>query len=177
MQTSSYKLRVKIGDAEFDAEGPESVVKVQFDRWLEACSSRPKAAETPQEKLNGAASNGAETKPSAPAAGALQDVLNRAFIVSGDMVSLRALPAEGENRISDALILLLYGYRSLLQCDSVLSGQLCTAARKSGLTLDRIDRFMAPGLTLSSGQKRGRRYTLNNPGVARAESLLEKLFD
>lgn len=36
-----YKLRVKIGDHEFEAEGPADVVKEQFELWKSLVTSAP----------------------------------------------------------------------------------------------------------------------------------------
>ena len=39
--THQYRLKVKIGDSEFEAEGPESIVKEQYRWFLDAMGSVP----------------------------------------------------------------------------------------------------------------------------------------
>jgi hypothetical protein len=105
--------------------------------------------------------------------------LARAFRNDGDgTVSLNALPRT-EKKDSDALLALLYGFNFILKKESVLCGDLLTAAKMSGLTVTRADRLLngCNGFVTKAGHKRGAKYGLTNPGIAHAEQIVNKLFE
>jgi hypothetical protein len=162
-----YKLRIKLGASEFEAEGPEETVKAQFEAFLAAASHLEQTTTT------------ARAMDLGPAQGPKADAtVDRAFSQDREgYVSLRVLPAT-QDRVADALLLLLYGFRTLKQSDEVPATTLMEAARQSGLQIQRIDRSIAPHeeLITKGGTRRGGRYGLNNRGIARAESLLAGLF-
>ncbi len=96
--------------------------------------------------------------------------------MAGDMLSLHYLP-EGENRESNAVLMLLFGHRALAGQETVLGGRLMQGLKQSGITLDRIDRVLdssMPSLVLKSGIKKGTKYRLTNLGMSRARNLVEE---
>jgi hypothetical protein len=173
--TEAHKLRIKIGDAEFEASGTEETVKAQFEAFLAAVgagagkTSTPKSQETPPGDKNGEQLSGG--------AGADDDLLLQAVVVGKDLVSLKYLP-KGDNRDADALLLLLYAYSKLRKEDSVLGTQLLRAAKVSGLSLERVDRTMAKheSYILKGGARKGMKYSLNNQGKAKAQELLKQML-
>jgi hypothetical protein len=167
----SHKIRIKIGDAEFEAEGAEEAVKAQFEAFMAAVAACPSnSRNVPKQETDGA---GADEVPMTDES--RQELLNKAFVVGKDVVSLKFLP-KTETAHPDTLILLLYGYRKLRGEDAVLSTQLLNAARVSGLKLERIDRTIAKheNLLLSGGARKGTKHGLNNQGLIYAENLLRK---
>lgn len=169
--TGPHKVRIKIGDAEFEAEGSEESVKQQYADFLSAISSRKPETKKPakpneQEPLGNG--NG----------GDLQDIIGRVFKVDGDLISLHFLP-KSETAQSDALMMLLYGYAALKNQQMVLGTQLVRAANQSGLGMDRVDRSLAryenENMILKGGVKKGTRYGLNNLGKTKAEELLKAI--
>jgi hypothetical protein len=169
MMSGPHKVRVKIGDAEFEAEGSEETVKEQYDRFL---ASLP-AAQTAK-KLGDTAS----ADEGRQAAGGDPDTaLARAFKDEADVVSLRLHP-KGDNRDADALLMILYGYLMLKGQREVLSTQLARSAAQTGLGLDRIDRTMAKNEPYCGrgGERKGTYYSLNNVGINRAKELLAMTF-
>jgi hypothetical protein len=54
---------------------------------------------------------------------------------------------------------------------------LIRAAKQSGVVIPRVDTSLAKrtDFVLAAGAKRGRMYSLNNPGVVYAEELLRKI--
>jgi len=172
-----HKLHVKIGESEFTAEGTEQVVKDQFDLFLMAIKHS-----VPQ----GAGSNGV---PGAKAAstdpvGDLKRLpaeervtLDRIFNVDeNDLVSLKAIP-KGENSDADGLIVLLYGFLKMVQKDDIYAPTLMAAAKQSGIQAERMYRIMesVSQYTNTAGQKRGRRYSLNNKGLTRAGEIIQQI--
>ena len=169
--TATKKLRVKIGDAEFEAEGSEESVKQDYAEFLgklEELKKKPSTVNNAQNKIHLPIDLG-EADP---------ERVSRVFKVEDDMVSLTFLPRT-ENAQADALMLLLYGYLLLKEQQMVLGTQLTRAANQSGLGMDRVDRslgqYEAENLVLKGGAKKGTRYGLNNQGKIRAQQILNAL--
>lgn len=174
--TDPHKIRVRIGENEFEASGPEELVKEQFERWLAAIqalsgqAAKPTATNKPSDDSSGAAD--------VPPGGELDsELIGRAFLLTNDVVSLRMLPRT-EAVQSDALLLLLLGYATLRNETMVLGTQLTRAAKQSGLGVDRVDRALSryDALLLKGGARKGSRYGLNNQGRARAQELLRQML-
>ena len=164
-----HKVRVKIGDAEFEAEGTEEAVKEQYSRFLEALARLPSSPAQ------------SDTVASAPlAANTTTDtdeaLLRHAFVEAGDLVSLRFLPRT-ENAESDALLAILYGYHVLKSQPQVLSTQLAKAAAQSGVNIERVVRAMAKNEDYwrRGGARKGTYYSLNNQGIIKAKEILKKM--
>ena len=171
----THKMRVKIGDAEFEAEGSEEAVKAQFASFLDILKAAP-ARQKPADKKpvdgNGAQADALDvlTPPGT-------DLLARVFQNDNDLVSLRLLPRT-PNAASDTLLLLLYGYVHLKNEAMVLGTHLIKAAHQSGVKLDRIDRVIAKhdDLLLKGGARKGTKYGLNNRGKEKAKELMQKML-
>ena len=172
----TLKIRVKVGEHEFEAEGPRESVELQLQMFKELVGATPsKTADkgtdrkpplSTKEPLDG---TGEEIPPDKSTYSAL-------FSLEGDKLSLNYLP-EGENREANALLLLLFGCRVTLGQETVLGGRLMQGLQQSGLTLDRIDRVLGPyipSLVITTGIKRGTKYRLTNVGVTRAKTLAEE---
>ncbi len=168
----SQKLRVRIGEHEFEAEGPPELVQGQFDAWRELISRLQIGGRGPTGEP------GADEEPSKDLP--IKDTsLSRVFQRGeGKIITLRVLPT-GDRREADAILLLLYGFHQLLQQDDVLVGRIKNALGQSGLQPDRIDRGIAPyvaaGLVRKGGRGPGGRYRLSNTGVHHAEGLVRDL--
>ena len=154
------RIRTKVGDAEFDAEGPAEIVKEQFDRFWRAAYGRS-APDPGRER----------TAPPAPTKEFHfeDEGLLRVFATRNRVLALRS--TEGVSP-TDAAILLLYGY---LKAGSVqvTGATLLKSMRESGIESARIDRLYdeAVGMVQSEGQRRGKRYRLTDAGKERAEAL------
>jgi hypothetical protein len=171
--TSHSRVRVKYGNVEFEAEGERA--DAQYTEFMALLRTLPSpsvdpapaptkaAASQPDPARNG---NGSEIPVT-------QDVLSRVFQVRDGIVSLLARP-KGDKMEADALLMLLYGFNALANTPAVTGVTLMEACRQSGVQLDRIDRVMGTqsGYVNAGGAKRGRRYSLNNPGMKRAEALI-----
>jgi hypothetical protein len=170
--TGPHKVRIKIGDAEFEAEGSEESVKQQYADFLAAL-----AVAGPQKapKADGAKGNNQQD-----AAEPDKSALTRLFQVDGDLVSLKFLP-KTETATPDALMLLLLGYALLKNQEMVLGTQLTRAARQSGLAkIERVDRAFGKygdDFLQRGGAKKGTRYGLNNQGTNKAKELLAMMLE
>jgi hypothetical protein len=165
-----YRVRIKIGTAEFEAEGREELVKEHYEEFLDSFGGSQPTGDVNQTTVI------EQRKTSSEANG---DLIKRGFLERDGLVTLLALP-KGDEADADALVLLLYGYSVLKADDYPVTGvRLMQAAQRSGVQLDRIDRPIASReqYVLTTGFRRGRRYSLNNRGEQFAAQLLEQLFD
>jgi hypothetical protein len=168
-----HRIKVKLGDAEFEAEGSQEAVQAQYDRFLEAVALiGAKPAKTPPNSLR-------EKHVFTPDAEFDDALMSRVFELRDDgLVVLRVQPTTDE-RDADALVMLLFGYRRLKNEQQVLATQLLKAARQSGLGIERVDRAIAtymPRFILRGGQRKGTTYTLTTQGAVRAEEVIEQMF-
>ncbi len=173
---SIHKLQIKLGDAEFSAEGPDALVREAFEKFLQALQAR---GATPPLLAKENGSGEREEAKDAQEAGPPSSVLDRLFKVEGEIVTLQLLPpSESTNRPGDAAILVLYGFKTVRKLDTVPVTKLNDALRKSGINVERVDRTLAghSGLYMKGGAKSGGKYTLNNQGVAQAERWINGWF-
>ncbi len=174
-----YKLRVKIGAAEFEAEGPEEAVKAQFEEFktLLAVPTGPQV-QPPAPTGNGSGQSTAEQTADVPQG------FERLFAVDAkngkNTVTLRLLP-QGEDRDWVALLLLLWGFKRKFREDRVRVTTLKEVLERSGVTVGRVDRVadkpQRGGLVLKGGRAKGGTYALTNTGQARAEQEYKQLVE
>lgn len=171
--TTPFKLRTKIGGAEFEAEGPEESVREQFRMFMDAVTAAPVSPPRP-------AGNGANSDPPTPSptdTPITEEMLARVFAIDqNENVVVQRLP-QSDNRNADSVLLILYGYLVRRQMHDVPAGQLIESLRVSGISLNRLDRVMesVPGSIHRGGSRKGSRYALNMPGRNRAEELIRLL--
>jgi len=166
----THRIKVKLGDAEFDAEGKPEAVQAQYDAFLKLVAARPKPEPEPAPKQNLAQVKGISIE--------IADVALDRIFRRGDVLSLAALP-NGEGREADAMLALLYGYAKLQNEQSVTGTMLRKSALVSGVNIERADRVMnglIPDFVMAGGVKKAKRYQLNNQGLARAESVIRTLL-
>jgi hypothetical protein len=169
----SFKLKMRIGEHEFEAEGPSEVVQAQFAAFRELVEAAAKAPTNPQ---------GLEPPPPyLPLAGtpppgpppSLKGELSLDKIMrnEGRIVSLTARGAS----LEDEILLLLLGQRKLRTNDSVTGGEILDGLRLTGRTVNRIDyqldKMTDAGDVITVGTNRARRYRLTNQGLAKAQDL------
>jgi hypothetical protein len=168
--TTNHRIKVKLGDAEFEAEGAEDKVQAQYDQFLAACTHvSPKTGNKPP-----------LGKQDAREAADLDDaMIAKAFELRSDgVVTLRRRPPDTMES-ADKIALLLYGYRRLKNEEHVLATQLLRAASLSGLGIERIDRAAdayMPTFIMRGGQKKGTNYLLTTQGIGKAAELAMQLL-
>jgi len=170
-----HKLRVKIGQDEFEAEGEPEWLNTQLGTWKELISKPPSTAGESQfkQRLSELPEGGTPKETPAPQVAKVLSVdKNQKF------VSLRVHPT-GDQREADAILLLLFGYRELLNSDEVIVPRIKESMAQSGLRVDRVDRAIAPhqkaGFVLKGGTGKGGKYRLTNTGDSRARELIAGL--
>jgi hypothetical protein len=155
----NIKLRIRLGDREIEAEGPQDVVEQQIERWKQIFGQNTEPA--PQKTI--------ETP---------LDIYNNDSTQGNITLRRRSTQGSQVEQLSRGLVLLLYGYKTLQATPEVLSPRLARDLRLSGFTdLTRLSRAFArlntEGLAVQIGKGKGTRYRLTEPGTQAAEKLLQ----
>ncbi len=164
---AEYKLKVKVGDHEFEADGPAETVKEQFEAFKDLIASLPK------NKIETTVISAPIQPPVIPPAiPAIATNVDRIFRAEGRVVSLTVPPTSE----TDAVLLVLYGQRHYRKNDNPTGGEIIDGMEQSGYRTPRIDRILAglseEGAVIITGAHRGKRYRLTNQGHTRAEGVV-----
>jgi len=168
MLMDTTKIRMKIGDHEFEAEGPAETVREQLEAFRTLLSvgtvtAKPIAAhEQPENTI-------VSSDPT-------HVTLERIMQVHGRIVSLTAIPAaEG-----DAGLLIMLGNKEMRNNESVTGMEIGDGMAQSGRPVGRVDRMMekliGEGFVLKSGFRRGVKYRLSNSGHQKALAVARELI-
>ena len=187
--SETRRLKIKIGDAEFEADVPESNVQPMYDRFLSILEGRRasifrRISTTDGKRSDNYKSSNEEvgrdtsvcvgreiSAPDGP-------LLRRAFHLSSDnLVILKVLP-NGSAQHADALLLLLYGYRQL-KSEPVSAVELNRAAEQSGISLRRLSNGYAKNhrYLVRGGYGKGSHYRLNSEGLAIAKGIMAMILE
>lgn len=171
-----FRLKLKVGVHEFEAEGTEDAVQKQLDIWRELIaspSSSPPAAASPPPYVPPL------PPPPFDAGGDDRARYSKIFKHEGRVVALTVPTLTGESATADALVVLLLGQKIYNASDSVTGQELSDGMTMSGLRVSRVDRSWGshiPHFVIKSGEGRATRYRLNIPGAQRARELAEQLL-
>jgi hypothetical protein len=167
----TMKIRLKVGDHEFEAEGPPDLVQAQFEAFRELISRSPEKQADKQPDVLSEVKQDEQVK--VPFA---HIPLERIMRANGRIVSLTALPPSTE----DAALLIMLGHKDLRDNENVTGQEIGDGLAQSGRPVARTDRVMdkpiASALVLKSGLKRSTRYRLSNVGHQRALLLARDLL-
>jgi hypothetical protein len=168
------KIKIKLGEHEFEAEGPAETVQKQFEAFKELLSSMPIMSNPERTVSHGAAAyvsqfNGSPTGlPHVP----IEKILH----VSGRVVSLTAIPASTE----DAALLIMLGHKDLRNNPTVTGQEIGDGLAQSGRPVPRVDRVMEKAIeeafVLKNGIRRSTRYRLTNAGLTKALNIARDLM-
>ena len=124
-----YRLKIKVGPHEFEAEGSEQSVSEQFKEWKQLIETVAALTSSPQGQGSGEAGEGDDGHESTP--GELPSIfrLDR----RRRLVSLAWHPT-GDRREADALLLLIYGFARAFEQEDVAVTSLKEAMATSGST-------------------------------------------
>ncbi|HZU34009.1 MAG TPA: hypothetical protein VFB79_23050 [Candidatus Angelobacter sp.] len=165
------KIKIRIGDHEFEAEGPAEVVKSQFEAFKELIAMQPRPILLPQPV---AEQQLPQDQAQAIAQSTMQ--LDKIFKVEGRIVSLTAHAGSPD----DATLLLMLGQKQFRGNDAVTGQELGDGLEHSGIRVQRVDRimdkFVKEGLVLKIGLGRATRYRLTNPGMAKSTAVAKELL-
>lgn len=174
-----FRLRLKIGDHEFEAQGDQETVERQFAAWREMIASLPSPPPVPVPVgvavPVGLQAPAAQSAPSPAAEAVNYDKVFRKD--KRDVVSLTVLP-QGDRALSDGGLLILMGRKHYLDEDLVGGAWLLDGLRDSGMPIGRVDRVFGdyyPNLVTTVGTHRATRYRLTNLGMSKAVELAKGL--
>jgi hypothetical protein len=160
-KTDSMKIRIKIGDNEFDAEGQPDAIQAQMANFMRLMGHEEPAAVHTAEMLQESPPLPAASEPPPP-------VMSELLHVDGSIVSLSALSGSLEK---DVLVLML-GQQQLRNNNAIGGTEIMAGLRASGHHIDRADhilnRYVRIGDIVVTGKRRRRRYRLTTDGVAKA---------
>lgn len=161
----NLKIRLKWRENEFEAEGPEGLIRSHLNEFKEMVGGRRPAA--------------------APAgtAGTEQGAASILFQAdkASQALSLRVLPSTDKGvlkQTSNTLLLVLHGFQEELALEQVPVLAAAQAIRQSGMVQVRrlSNAFLAlqsDGLAMKIGSGKGTRYQLTTKGRAAAQNLCQ----
>jgi hypothetical protein len=188
-----HKIRIKIGDHEFDAEGSEKVIAPMAHAFIAAVA---KALQENKLDVKAATSTTSTNRLTAQWWQHIPFEFDRLYDVADDTVALKIKPPIG----FDALILLVYGVQVIAnlkrqpsidasflpdteESASAKASNLIVSARRSGIDIDRLDRLIMLSvrnvreqLVLRHGSKKGSYYCLSPKGREYAEQIALRLL-
>lgn len=170
-----FRLKLKVGQHEFEAEGDQESVERQLDVWRELIGS-PLANVVTLASPPPAPPANVPAAPTPPVDS--REEYGRLFKHDGRIVSLTVLPT-GEQREADALLLLMLGQKVFNDSDLVGGSALNEGMSISGMSVDRIDRGWGSHLesnVIRTGVRRGVKYRLTHPGLAKAKEIAKDLL-
>lgn len=183
-----YKLHVKLGADEFEAEGSQDYVEKQRDFFVsridKAGAHTEHKEKPPADAKKGTGSEHSSTgkvdpKPPVNNLPVSVEAMSKIVNHNENLITLTAMPG-GDNAEGDSLLLLLLGHKVLRSEDLILAGDLVAGMKQSGFSsVDRMDRVVQkvdPSFVSSVGNRKGKKYRLLNPGITKAKELAEKLI-
>jgi hypothetical protein len=172
-----YRLKIKVGQHEFEAEGPADVVREQFDAWKEMIAFAP-VNWSAQPQLEQVTTPSTATMTTAkPDASSIDTMLDKIMRVDNRVVSLTVRA----NSVEDAALLILYGQKTLRQNDAITGGEVMEGMTATGgFSMARVDRLLEKlgrdGDAIVIGERRGKRYRLTNAGQTKARQIAADLI-
>jgi len=174
---NTYRLKIKIGQHEFEAEGPAQIVQEQFESFKQLVSTMPvqqapQAQNPPQEPENPV------TMPQEESYGELDvSQLSKIMKKEGRLVSLTVRAKS----IEDACLLVIYGQRALRGMELTTGGEIMDGLTATGgMSVARVDRLLEKlgreGDVIVTGTRRSKRYRLTNSGFAKAQRVASDLL-
>jgi len=172
---AEHRLKIKIGDHEFEAEGPADIVQSQFAAFKELVTSAGLEKKSIQSTFD-------TTPPSIiiPKPDEKPNTNNLPYekIMRHD-ARLVSLTVHAQS-LQDAILALLLGQRHFRSNDSVTGSEILDGLRESGRGVDRVDHTLSQlateGSVIVVGQHRAKRYRLTNAGMNKAQEIVRSLI-
>ncbi len=167
MGMDNARIKVKVGEHEFEAEGPAEMVQAQFEAFKEFIANvnvAPRPATVPP-KTGGQPEHSTEETVTS---------LDKISRVDGRVVSLTVKP---ESEATAAMIIML-GHKIFRENETVTASEIADGLEQSGYRFARLDRVMKPladeGSVVQIGAKKGTRYRFTNQGLSKAQSAAKQ---
>jgi hypothetical protein len=171
-----YRLKLKIGQHEFEAEGDPQVVHEQFQMFKELIGLQPATAPPPPLPAYTLIDTIPPVTPPPAAKPEQQQFtemdLSKILRQDNRVISLTIRPSSLENGI----LLILLGQKLLRANDAVTGSEIIQGLESTGgISVQRPDRNLEKlardGGVIAFGERRGKRYRLTNTGLSKARQL------
>jgi len=160
---ADYRLKVKIGEHEFEAEGPVETVETQFEAFKELIKPPVNKTENPL------------------------IVINRDLIARGDLDHLFSLKNHRVvslkfrlDSTADAILLILHGQQQCRNNEAATGGEIKDGLEESGYNGQEVSRRLRElrheKLIAVTGSHRAKRYSLTAEGLTRAEAIVNNFL-
>jgi len=171
----TVRFKTKIGEHEFDLEGPPEFVREQFVAWQELV--KLSVASPVLQKQSVATDTAPESQQAPQKADDAELDFYKILRTDGRYISLTVRPAT----VHDAVLVMLYGQKMIRDNDAVTGAELLSGLATTGgygtPRLDRIlDKLAEDGDVMSFGERRGKKYRLTNTGSAKARAVAKELI-
>ncbi len=166
---TTLRIKIKVGDHEFEADGPPEAVQAQVLTFARLIGREDK----PEEKEAAPPEIVAIPAPAAPPPP--PSAITRIGRVDGKLVSLNV-----ECRsLEQAVLLVLLGQHKLRGNSAVAGTEIMDGLRKSGIAVDRADHILkrqaSAGNVVVTGRRRLKRYRLTTDGIEKAQKIAQAL--
>ena len=170
-----YRMKVKIGSHEFEAEGPTETVKEQFNVFKELIESSAAKISSPISTVT-PPSTTQQKFPSPPNVFDFLEKITK-FDDERGVVSLTVRPKS----VEDAVLIILLGQKEFQSNEAVTGAEIMDGLTATGgLAVSRVDRLLEKvgkaGDVIVIGERRSKRYRLTNAGINRAAKIAEELW-
>lgn len=174
---NTYRLKIKIGEHEFEAEGAPDIVQKQFQAFKELIVSLPAKDPEPFPKPPLAASGavplsnlGTNMPPNGHDLAKIMKVTDRIISLTVQASSLE-----------DAAMLILYGQKEMRGNELCTGGDVMSGLTATGgFAVSRIDKTLAKlgrdGDVIVIGEHRSKRYRLTNSGLTKVRQIASDLL-
>jgi hypothetical protein len=169
------RVKIKIGDHEFDAEGSAESVREQFQVFQELVKVAAAVSMAKIQNKEQFTGNALETLAKQDAA--VDSGLPKIMHLDNRTVSLTVRLTS----VYDAVVVMLYGQKALRSNDAVTGSELSAGlSATGGFAIGRLDRILDKladdGDVIAFGERRGKRYRLTNTGTAKARALIAEMI-
>ena len=171
------RLKIKVGEHLFEAEGSSEDVKEQYRLFIELVNSAPPITSAPPQPQAQQGYTMIDTLPTAEPAPFNDGALSKIMKQEGRVISLTVRAKS----LEDAILLLMLGQKVFRNSEYTTGAEILDGLKTTGgLAVNRIDRLMEKiaddGHVIVTGERRGKKYRMTNSGVAKARQIAQELL-
>jgi len=168
-----YRLKIKIGQHEFEAEGDADAVQKQFQAFKDLIVSLPEVSSQQTSLPTREAASGTRNLNTEINGQGLSTIMK----VDDRVISLTVRPPS----LEDAVLLILYGQKELRANELSTGGDVMSGLTATGgFAVSRVDKTLAKlgrkGDVIVIGEHRSKRYRLTNSGLAKVQKVASELL-
>jgi hypothetical protein len=171
------RLKIKVGEHEFEASGDPEDVKEQYRMFVELVGTMARTPPSQPQTLSSNDTPEVDSSTPAPSTPANDLVLTKIMKQEGRLVSLTVRPKS----LIDAIMLLMLGHKVIRSSEYTTGAELIDGLKTTGgITFSRIDKIMEKisddGDIIVTGERRGKKYRMTNAGMTKARQIAQDLL-